>query len=202
MTWLNFSEACARNQAAILARLAPLLNQSQRVLEIGSGSGQHAVHFCQALSHLRWQPTDLSANLPALNANLLHFGSENIQTAAMLDVNVDDWPGTGYDAVYTANTLHIIAWGEVMALFRGAGRVLEPGGLLCVYGPFRYAGQYTSASNAEFDRWLGLRDPHSGIRDFEALDLLATQQGLTLEHDWAMPANNQLLVWRRLPVSA
>jgi cyclopropane fatty-acyl-phospholipid synthase-like methyltransferase len=199
--WLNYSEACARNQDAILGSLAPRLKQTATVLEIGSGSGQHAVHFAGALTHLRWQPTDLAPNLAALGANLRQFGSSNILPARELDVNATDWPGAQYDAIYSANTLHIMGWSDVCALLQGVGRVLTPGGLLCLYGPFRYQGRYTSASNADFDRWLQLRDPRSGIRDVEAIEQQAHHQGLSLEADIAMPANNQLLIWRRQDVA-
>ncbi|ANG61149.1 methylase [Marinobacterium aestuarii] len=198
MIWLNYSEACARNQAVILQQLAPLLPSTGSLLEIGSGSGQHAVHLGAALSGLRWQPTDLPANLPALSANLLHFGSDNISPPLALDVTAEPWPVTAANVIYSANTLHIMGWPQTVALLQGAGRLLTPGGLLCIYGPFRYQGQYTSASNAEFDRWLQQRDPRSGIRDFEAVNEQALAQGLELERDISMPANNQLLVWRKL----
>ncbi|UTW14435.1 DUF938 domain-containing protein [Marinobacterium rhizophilum] len=197
MNWLNYSEACARNQAVILAELQPLLATTTRVLEIGSGSGQHAVHFAAALPHLRWQPTDLAAHLPDLGANLLRFGSDNIDPPLALDVTQEPWPAGPVDAIYTANTLHIMGWPQAVALLQGAGRLLEPGGLLCIYGPFRYAGRYTSASNAEFDRWLQQRDPCSAIRDVEAIRDQAHACGFALERDISMPANNQLLVWRK-----
>jgi SAM-dependent methyltransferase len=197
MNWLNYSEACARNQAVILEQLAPLLPTTGTLLEIGSGSGQHAVHFASALSRLRWQPTDLPANLPALDANLKRFGGDNIAPPLALDVTQSPWPAAQADAIYTANTLHIMGWPQATALLQGAGRLLTAGGLLCIYGPFRYAGRYTSASNAEFDSWLQQRDPRSGIRDFEAVNDQALAQGLILERDIAMPANNQLLVWRK-----
>lgn len=197
MNWLNYSEACARNQAVILEQLAPLLPTTGTLLEIGSGSGQHAIHFAATLPQLRWQPTDLATNLPALGANLLHFGSDNIDPPLVLDVTAELWPVTSANAVYSANTLHIMGWPQVVALLQGTGRLLKRGGLLCIYGPFRYQGQYTSASNAEFDHWLQQRDPQSGIRDFEAVNAQALAQGLALERDIAMPANNQLLIWRK-----
>ncbi|NVK40144.1 MAG: DUF938 domain-containing protein [Oceanospirillaceae bacterium] len=197
MTWTTYSEACARNQAPILTRLAPLLADRRRLLEIGSGTGQHAVHFAAALPQLSWQPTELAVSLPSLAANLARHGGGNVLPPRALDVRSSEWPEGGWDAVFTANTLHIVGWSEVEALMAGVGRVLAPEGVLCIYGPFRYGGDYTSASNAEFDRWLQQRDPRSGIRDFEAVDALAAAEGLTLAHDFAMPANNQLLVWRR-----
>lgn len=200
MTWTTYSEACARNQTPILTHLAPLLADRRRLLEIGSGSGQHAVHFAAALPQLSWQPTELAVSLPSLAANLARHGGDNVLPPRALDVRSSAWPDGDWDAVFTANTLHIVGWSEVEALMAGVGRVLTQEGLLCIYGPFRYGGDYTSASNAEFDRWLQQRDPRSGIRDFEAVDALASAEGLTLAHDFAMPANNQLLVWRRYRV--
>lgn len=197
MNWLNYSEACARNQGVILAQLAPLLPTAGTVLEVGSGSGQHVAHFAAALPHLRWQPTDLAENLPVLDANLQQYGNANINPPLALDVTTTPWPVTSADVIYSANTLHIMGWPEVIAFMQGAGKLLTPGGLLCVYGPFRYQGHYTSASNAEFDRWLRLRDPRSGIRDFEALNQHTLELGLELKCDLPMPANNQLLIWHR-----
>ena len=169
------------------------------VVEIGSGTGQHAVHFARHLQQLSWQPTETPGNLAGLNARVGVEGPCNLLPPLELDVVQHDWPcvADGADAVFTANTLHIMSWPEVQALFRGVGRVLRDEGLLIVYGPFRYGGQYTSYSNASFDEALRSRDPASGIRDFEALDALAVQQGLSLVADEAMPANNQTLVWRK-----
>lgn len=197
MNWLNYSEACARNQGVILARLGPLLPTAGTVLEVGSGSGQHVAHFAAALPHLRWQPTDLAENLPALGANLQQLGNDNINPPLALDVTTTPWPVTSADVIYSANTLHIMGWPEVIAFMQGAGKLLAPGGLLCIYGPFRYQGHYTSPSNAEFDRWLRLRNPRSGIRDFEALNQHTLELDLELKCDIAMPANNQLIIWHK-----
>ncbi len=193
----NFSDACERNKAPILAVLTRVLPAKGALLEIGSGSGQHALHFCPALPGLRWLPSELPDNLDALRHNLAGSSCTNLQPPVALDVQNAGCRIPAVDAVFTANTLHIMAWPAVEACFRRVGEVLKPAGLLCVYGPFRYGGRYTSASNADFDRWLKARDPASGIRDFEALDRLAASQGLQLLEDVAMPANNQLLVWRR-----
>ena len=197
---LPFSEACERNKGPILEVLRRWLGESPGlVVEIGSGTGQHAVHFARHLQQLSWQPTETPGNLAGLNARVGVEGPCNLLPPLELDVVQHDWPcvADGADAVFTANTLHIMSWPEVQALFRGVGRVLRDDGLLIVYGPFRYGGQYTSYSNASFDEALRSRDPASGIRDFEALDALAVQQGLSLVADEAMPANNQTLVWRK-----
>src|SRR5216683_1826584 len=117
----------------------------------------------------------------------------------LLDVRQAVWPVRSVDAVFTANTLHIMSWAEVTALFGGVGNVLAPGGVLCIYGPFRYAGRYTSDSNEEFDRMLQDRDPQSGLRDIQAITPLAGQYGLRLDADHDLPANNRLLIFTKEP---
>jgi len=194
---LTFSEACERNKDPILQVLRPWLANCSRVVEVGAGTGQHAVHFARQLPHLDWQPTDRREYLPGMVARIAAEGTANLRPPMELDVMQDEWPPFAADAVYSANTLHIMSWPEVEAFCRGVGRILGEGGLLAVYGPFRYAGRFTSDSNAVFDRSLRSRDPASGIRDFEAVNVLAAAQGLALEADHAMPANNHLLVWRR-----
>jgi len=194
---LAVSEACERNKGPILAVLERELAASRSVLEIGSGTGQHAVHFTRHLPHLSWQPTELGAELSALAERVRLEGPPNLRPALALDVRTHPWPVGRADAVFSANTLHIMAWDAVEHFFSGTGVALAMPGVLCVYGPFRYRGAYTSASNAEFDRFLRRRDPLSGIRDFEALDRLAAAQGLALAADHSMPAHNQTLVWRR-----
>jgi SAM-dependent methyltransferase len=197
---LPFSEACERNKSPILDVLQRWLGQRAGVaLEIGAGTGQHAVHFARNLPHLSWQPTERLESLASLTARIEVEGSCNLLAPLELDVEQATWPcdADSVDAVYTANTLHIVSWPQVQALFRGVGRALRDDGFLIVYGPFRYGGQFTSHSNAVFDEALRSRDPLSGIRDFEAVDALAAAQGLRLVEDCAMPANNQALVWRR-----
>jgi cyclopropane fatty-acyl-phospholipid synthase-like methyltransferase len=194
---LAFSEACERNKQPILGILRDKLAGSTRVLEIGSGTGQHAVHFARHLRHLVWQPTDRADYLQDLAARIAEEGTPNLLAPLELDVLLERWPPVAADAVYSANTLHIMSWPEVEAFFSGVGQTLAAGGVLVVYGPFRYAGKFTSGSNAAFDCSLRGRDPASGIRDIEAVNRLAETQGLTLAADHAMPANNQLLVWIR-----
>jgi cyclopropane fatty-acyl-phospholipid synthase-like methyltransferase len=197
-----FSEACERNKGPILELLRSALASSRSVLEIGSGTGQHAVHFAAALPHLSWQPSELPGQLAPLAERIRLEGAPNLRAPIALNVREHPWPVEPVDAVFSANTLHIMPWSAVRDFFRGVGEVLGRSGVLCVYGPFRYQGEDTSDSNAEFDRWLKARDPVSGIRDFEALDELARAAGLVLAADHAMPANNRTLQWQRPPGGA
>jgi SAM-dependent methyltransferase len=193
---LAVSEACERNKGPILAVLAAELAACRSVLEIGSGTGQHAVHFATHLPRLTWQPSETGEQLPLLAARVRLEGPANLLAPIELDVRSQPWPVSAVDAIFSANTLHIMAWDAVREFFRGVAAVLRAPGVLCVYGPMRYRGAYTSPSNAGFDRYLRTRDPASGIRDFEALDELARAAGLALHADHPMPANNQTLVWR------
>ena len=193
--------ACERNREPILAVLRAHFADRRRALEIGSGTGQHAVHFAAALPQLIWQCSDVADNLPGIRQWLDEAALPNTPAPLALDV-LGAWPAPGYDAVFSANTLHILGWAEVEALFAGVHAVLARagaagGGVLAVYGPFNDHGEYTSDSNREFDAWLKARDPRSGIRDFEAVDALARGNGLQLVADVAMPANNRMLVWGR-----
>ncbi len=194
---LNFSPSCERNQQPIFEQLQGFLADSRHVLEVGSGSGQHALFFARRMAWLNWQPTELAMNYEVLRANLMAEGGDNILLPRMLDVCQSRWDVDQADVIFTANTLHIMGWPQVECFFAGAAANIEPGGQLIVYGPFRYNGEYTSASNAEFERWLQQRDPASGIRNFEAVNELADAAGLKLRADVTMPANNQLLVWGR-----
>ena len=191
------AEASERNKGPILEVLRQEFAASRSVLEIGSGAGQHAVYLAAQLPQLTWQPSEVPALLPELAQRIRLAGAPNLREPLALDVRAVPWPVAPVDAIFSANTLHIMGWNAVQDFFRGAGGALASGGLLCVYGPFNYAGRYTSDSNAQFDAFLKARDPHSGIRDFEALDALARAQQLTLSADHAMPANNRTLVWRR-----
>ena len=194
---LPFSEACERNKGPILEVLRAAFAPCRAVLEIGAGTGQHAVHFASHLTHLAWQPTDRAEYLAGLAARVAAEGPANLRAPFEFDVaRPAPLPGT-FDAIFSANTLHIMSWPEVEAFFAFAGRALGPGGTLAVYGPFRYRGRFTTESNEHFDRALRERDPASGIRDFEAVDALARAIGLRLVDDVAMPANNRCLVWTR-----
>lgn len=195
---LNFSPSCERNKQPILEILNELVgdNTKQNILEIGSLSGQHAIHFCQHLSNVIWQPTDVEENLPALKQNIEQAQLDNCLTPRKLTLGEDIAQLPNYHSmIYSANTLHIVSWPLVEDFFRKVGDILQSDGVLVVYGPFNYEGEYTSTSNADFDLWLKDRDLNSGIRDFEAVNKLASGQGLILQQDIEMPANNRLLVW-------
>jgi len=194
----ELSAACERNKIPILRVIAPELAHCATVLEIGSGTGQHALYFSAQLRDVIWQPSDTAEYLETLHERLAHEGGANLRAPLELDVRNHPWPLARADGIFSANTLHIMSWASVQDFFRGVGNVLDTGGVLCIYGPFRYAGCYTSDSNAAFDEFLRSRDPQSGIRDFEEVDRLAGAQGLRLTADHAMPANNQTLIWRRV----
>jgi len=198
MSTLPFSEACERNKDPILEKLREHFAAATRVLEIGSGTGQHALHFAAALPQLAWQTSEVPGQLDAVRAWLAARGLPNVLAPIELDVR-GEWPAGSFDAIFSANTLHIMGWDGVCALFRGVARCLAPGGVLAIYGPFNYGGRHTSDSNAAFDDLLRRRDPASGIRDREAVEELARAAGLAPVADHAMPANNRLLVWARAP---
>ncbi len=190
------SDACERNQAFILEVLRDHFADRRHVLEIGSGTGQHAAYFAAALPGLSWQTSDVDGNLPGIRSWIEESGLPNLPPPIALDVT-GRWPAAHFDAVFTANTLHIMGWPEVQALFAALAHVLTPDAVLAAYGPFNYDGRFTSPSNAEFDAWLKRRSSQSGIRDFAAVDQLARSIGFTLLEDRPMPANNRTLVWRR-----
>lgn len=194
-----YAESCEQNRDPILDVLRVAFADRSYVLEIGSGTGQHAVYFGAALPHLRWQTGDVPLAHPGIRRWLADAALPNVLPPIALDANQSGWHTGRYDAVFSANTLHIMHWAEVEQCFDGIARVLEPGGVLAIYGPFNYGGAFTSESNARFDAWLKARDPASGVRDFEAVDALARRQGLVLEADVAMPANNRTLIWRHAP---
>ncbi|XQW85412.1 DUF938 domain-containing protein [Thalassotalea piscium] len=194
---LNFSDACERNKRPILEALSPLFTDCHSVLELGSHSGQHAFYFAQQLPHLSWQLSDRPVTLEALTHNHAQAKLANVFAPIALDVaNEEHWPTKTFNAVYSANTLHIMSAEHVQSLFQHLPKVCDSNTLLVIYGPFNYQGQYTSESNEKFQQWLQDRDPLSGIRDFEWVNELAKAAGFVFEADIKMPANNQLLVWR------
>jgi SAM-dependent methyltransferase len=185
-----FAEAAERNRAPILAVLQRVFADTRRVLEIGSGTGQHAAHFASALPHLVWQASDVAPNLPGIR--------EWLADPPPLELDVDrPFPRVTCDAAFSANTCHIMSWPQVERMFAGVATLLPAGGVFAVYGPFNYGGKPTSESNARFDAVLRARDPASGVRDFEAVRELAKRSGLALEEDHCLPANNRLLVFRK-----
>jgi len=191
-----YAPACDRNRDPILAVLRDHFASRRRVLEVGSGTGQHAVHFAAALTHLTWQTSDRASNLAGIRLWLGEARLPNTPPPLELDVN-GSWPDRRFDAIFCANTLHIMGWNDVVRLFEALPRALEPDAMVAVYGPFNYAGRFTSDSNAAFDAHLKREDPRQGIRSFEDVDALARGAGFSLVEDRAMPANNRTLVWHR-----
>jgi hypothetical protein len=192
-----FSQACENNKQPILEVISKVFRPHDEVLEIGSGIGQHTLYFCEKMPWLCWIPSEIPANLDTINAGLEGYAPPNLEATLSIDVRDKDWQVKKVDGLFSANCLHIMSADFVPDFFRGAGEVVRRGGHLCVYGPFKYKGEFTSDSNASFDLWLKERDPVSGIRDFEWVNELAGNDGFTLLADHRMPANNQLLVWQR-----
>ncbi len=189
--------AARRNSEAILEVLREEFSNSRAVLEIGSGTGQHAVHFAAALDGLVWQTSDRSVNHPGIRAWIEHARLANVKQPLDVDVleNVD--VGGAYDAVFSANTAHIMSEDAVRRMFELVGRTLPAGGVFCLYGPFNIDGNFTSDSNAAFDRSLRGEDPGMGIRDLDWLDDIANDNALVRVRRYAMPANNMIVVWRK-----
>ncbi|ATC96311.1 hypothetical protein PTUN_a4086 [Pseudoalteromonas tunicata] len=191
-----FSQACENNKIPIVEQLKKIFTTTSKVLEVGSGSGQHAVFFAAQLPHLIWQPTDLTVNHYGINAWRNELPSPNLKPPLELDVSAA-WPVVQVDGIFTANTLHIMSWELVKLFFQGVGKHLALQGRLVVYGPFKYQGQFTSESNAQFDLWLKAHDSARGVRNIEDVVQLAQSVGLALTSDTVMPANNQLLVFEK-----
>ena len=192
-----YAPACDNNKDPILNILKHSFIDPGLVLEIGSGTGQHAVYFSENLPHIIWQPTDIEENIAGITAWQTDANLSNLKPPLKLDVAQKPWPDIRADYVFSANAVHIMPWKMVERLFRGIEKNLKFNGLLVLYGPFNYAGRYTSSSNAQFDNWLKERDPHSGIRDFEAINILAENAGMLLREDYEMPANNRSLIWKK-----
>jgi cyclopropane fatty-acyl-phospholipid synthase-like methyltransferase len=192
-----YAEACDRNREPILSVLKPLIKDSRTVLEIGSGTGQHAVYFAKHMTHLVWQCSDLVENLPGIESWVGDSGLPNLNPPIELDVAAYNWGHLKYDVIFSANVVHIMSWDHVQDFIIGAAKSLGNAGLLVFYGPFNYEGNYTSDTNRAFDGWLKGRDPTSGIRNFEDIDRLASVAGLKLLGDIEMPANNRILYWQR-----
>ena len=188
-----YSESCDQNREPILAVIGPILRHRSSLLEIGSGTGQHAVYFAGHLPQLSWQPSDRAEALAGIRLWLDDANPGNVLDPLELDVCESSWPEQAYDAVFSANTLHIMADDEMRCFFTGLAQVLAPQADILIYGPFNYQGRYTSDSNRQFDQWLKARDPQSGIKHFEDILALAEQQNIKLVHDYAMPANNRIL---------
>ncbi len=192
-----FAESSEQNKQPILGVLQLELAQATSVLEIGSGTGQHGVYFAEQFPHLQWHCSDQRQYLLGIELWLKESTCANLHGPHELDVMQAHWPAHHFDAIFSANTTHIMSWPMVVQMFAGIGRVLPTGGKCCIYGPFNYQGRYSSESNARFDQWLKQRDPASGIRDVDDLQQLARQAGLTLINDHEMPVNNRILVWQK-----
>ncbi len=192
-----YSESCDQNREPILEVILPLLKGKKNVLEIGSGTGQHAVYFAQKMPHLIWQTSDQQPYHDGIKLWLSDAKLDNTPAPIALNVSSDTWPDEKFDVIFSANAVHIMGWDNVVDFFEKAPKLLSSGGLFILYGPFNYNQQYTSESNARFDIWLKQRDPQSAIRDFEALDILAHDAGMTIKADHALPANNRILVWEK-----
>lgn len=195
-----FSQSCENNKVPILNVIGTIFTRPVTVWEIGSGTGQHASYFAQKLPHLYWQPTDLSDNLAGISRWVEDTNLPNLSMPVELDVRDNIWPCTEIDALFSANNLHIMSWGVVEQLFQRLAGVLKNHADVCLYGPFNYNNDYTSDSNARFDQWLKARDPVSGIRDQEAVVELALLAGIELKDDIAMPANNRLLIFKKVRI--
>lgn len=193
-----FSQACENNKRPILERIRNTFTGPATILEIGTGTGQHAVHFASALPHLVWQPSDCPGATGHCLGWIRDSALANIRPPLELDVASATWPTDSIDGAYSANTAHIMAWEEVQAMFAGLAKRMSTGAPFCLYGPFSYGGNHTSDSNRQFDRHLRLQASHMGIRDMDELLELAERVGFRLESDHEMPANNRLLVWRKL----
>jgi len=190
-----FSPAAQRNREPILNQLKNELHKNQRVLELGSGTGQHACHFASALPNITWQPTELKQNLPGIVSWVSEHDIDNIKSPIELDVDVHPWPINNVDVCYTCNTFHIVSEESVLSIFKGSQSALKEIGKLCVYGPFSKDAKHTSDSNARFDQQLRSANPASGIRDVSILDKLAQQHGFSPCRYTQMPANNLFVVW-------
>ena len=196
----NFAQSSEKNKLPILEVLQRHFAELETILEIGSGTGQHAVYFAEKMPYLKWVTSDQLEYHAGIRLWLADTARENISGPLELDVNQAGWPVINVDAVFTANTAHIMSWPSVINMFSGVGKILKPQGLFCMYGPFNYNGTYTSESNRDFDQWLKDRDQQSGVRDFEALLELARENEMTLVADHEMPANNRTLVWQKVRV--
>lgn len=196
---IPFSEAADRNKEPILKVLKDVIRKNHvRLLEVGAGTGQHAVFFAPQFPNLLWTATEQGENLKVLNRRLQEANIYNLTSPHKLKVGEDSIPNRTYDVVFTANTFHIMHWKECKTLMKELSGALQEGGLVVIYGPFNYGGKFTSVSNEEFDKYLKSNDPSSGIRSFEDVANAMTKHGFELVKDYEMPANNRTLVFRRL----
>lgn len=194
---LPFSQAAENNKIPIREVLDRHLQGAGSLLEIGSGTAQHAVYFAAHFPNVLWQATDIPISIDNVRQRIFAADLPNLAPPLALDVNQQPWPVASFSVVFTANSLHIMCAASVENFFATVGQHVDAGGKLLIYGPFKYGGDFTTESNARFDLWLKDRDPLSGIRDFEWIRDLACASGFSLLEDNAMPANNQMLVWSK-----
>ncbi len=195
----SFSEACEKNKESILKVLREIIGpQNRRLLEIGSGTGQHAVFLAPFFPHIEWTCSDRKSVLPAMNRRIEESGVSNIRPSFVFEVGKDDFPRLHVDLVFTANTFHIMHWKECKTLIKQLGNRLQKNAKVIIYGPFNYEGKFTAPSNDEFDQWLKSHDPQSGIRSFEDVHKAMIKQGFEFVKDYEMPANNRMLIFNRL----
>ncbi len=192
-----FAESSEQNKQPILSVLRPELATNRRVLEVGSGTGQHAVYFAEQMPHLTWVCSDLEENHAGISMWLDEAGLPNIEGPMLLDAR-EQWPDMDVDAIFSANAVHIMSWHAVVSLMNNVGRTLDVGGKLYLYGPFMYDGRHTAESNASFDIWLKQRDPLSGVRDVSEINKLLGEHDMQLTNDYEMPVNNRILVWQKV----
>jgi hypothetical protein len=197
----QFSQAAENNKSVIAGVLGDWLPVRASVLEIGSGSGQHAIHIGSTLTHVSWQPTEHPDRLEILASNLARYAPSNVRAPLRLDLAENEWPNRSVDCVFSANVIHIVSEPLGERLIVGGAQAAGANGLLVLYGPFTYHGEFTTDSNREFDQWLKDRDEKSGVRSFEWVERIAGREGMTLVEDRAMPANNQCLIFRKMGVS-
>lgn len=191
-----YSRASANNAGPILEILRREFQRCNEVLEIGSGTGQHAVRFATELGHLDWQTSDLDENHSGIMAWLAEANLANVRAPVSLDVTRASI-STSYDAVFSSNTAHIMSFDAVTKMFALVGRILRPGGVFLLYGPFRRFGEFNTPSNVQFDANLRSRNPAMGIRDLEALDVEADGHGLERASLYAVPSNNLVVIWKK-----
>ncbi len=194
----QFSPSAARNRDPILAVLQRVLPDAGLVLELGSGTGEHAMHFARHLPALRWQPSDADpAAMGSIADWAAHSALANVLSPLCFDLAASPWPVDAADAIVAINVLHYSPWQSTPALFAGAAAVLPAGGVVVCYGPYRRGGAHTAPSNADFDHWLRSVDPRFAVRDLEAVEAEAQRCGFRLDEVIDMPANNFSLVFRR-----
>lgn len=193
-----YSESCDQNRDHILSIISPLFSSCKNVLEIGSGTGQHAIYFAERMPQLKWYTSDCQDYHAGINSWLSESGLKNIEKPFELNVSTSKWPTMNVDAIFTANSVHIMSNEDVTNLIKGVGALLKSKGSFVIYGPFNYKGKYTSESNQRFDQWLKERNPLSCIKHFEEMVEQANNNGMSLSTDYEMPANNRILHFTRL----